>query len=50
MDSPAGLLEWGFIRISTSNLLAIAGMIVLFVVALVAPFPHASVEPAGEEM
>jgi len=41
MDSPATYLHWGFILISMPNLLVIAGMIVLFAVALVAPFPHA---------
>ncbi len=41
MDSPAGYFHWGFILISMPNLLVIAGMIVLFAVALVAPFPHA---------
>ena len=40
MDSPATYLHWGFIYISWPNLLVIAGMIVLFAVALVAPFPH----------
>ena len=40
MDSPATYLHWGFILISMPNLLVIAGMIVLFGLALVAPFPH----------
>jgi hypothetical protein len=40
MDSPATYLHWGFILISWPNLLVIIGMIVLFAVALVAPFPH----------
>jgi hypothetical protein len=42
MDSPATYLHWAFILISVPNLLVIAGMLVLFGVALVAPFPHAS--------
>jgi hypothetical protein len=41
MDTPANYLHWGFILISWPNLLVIAGMIVLFAIALVAPFPHA---------
>ena len=41
MDSPATYLHWGFILISMPNLLVIAGMILLFAVALVAPFPYA---------
>ena len=40
MDSPAGYLHWGFILISWPNLLVIVGMIVLFAVALVVPFPE----------
>jgi hypothetical protein len=40
MDSPASYLHWSFILISVPNLLVIAGMIVLFAVALVLPFPH----------
>ena len=39
MDSPATYLHWGFILISMPNLLVIGGMIVLFALALVAPFP-----------
>lgn len=42
MDSPATYLHWAFILISVPNLLVIAGMLVLFAVALVAPFPHAT--------
>jgi hypothetical protein len=40
MDTPATYFHWGFILISMPNLLVIAGMIVLFAIALVAPFPH----------
>jgi hypothetical protein len=40
MDSPATYLHWGFILISIPNLLVIGVMIVLFALALVAPFPH----------
>jgi hypothetical protein len=40
MDSPATYLHWGFILISWPNLLVIAGMIALFAVALIVPFPH----------
>jgi hypothetical protein len=40
MDSPADYFEWAFINISVPNLLVIVGMIVLFAVALFAPFPH----------
>lgn len=40
MDSPTTYFHWGFIVISLPNLLVIGAMIVLFAVALVAPFPH----------
>jgi hypothetical protein len=39
MDTPANYVHWGFILISVPNLIVIAGMIILFAVALVAPFP-----------
>ena len=32
-------LHWGVVQISLTNFLIIVGMIVLFVVALLAPFP-----------
>src|SRR5665811_474435 len=40
MDSPATYVHWGFIYISWPNLLVILGMIVLFAIAMIAPFPH----------
>jgi hypothetical protein len=40
MDSPTPYFHWGFILISLPNLLVIAVMVVLFAIALVAPFPH----------
>jgi hypothetical protein len=39
MDSPATYLHWGFILISWPNLLVILGMLILFAIALVTPFP-----------
>jgi len=41
MDTPTTYFHWGFILISVPNLLVIAGMVVLFAIALVLPFPHA---------
>ena len=40
MDTPATYLHWGFILISVPNLLVIVGMLVLFAIALIAPFPQ----------
>lgn len=39
MDSPAGYLHWGFLVISIPNLALIAAMVLIFVAALLAPFP-----------
>ena len=47
MDTPTTYFHWGFILISTPNLLVIAGMVVLFAIGLVAPFPHAEADDDG---
>jgi hypothetical protein len=47
MDTPATYFHWGFVLISIPNLIVIGGMIVLFAIALVAPFPHAREEDDG---
>ena len=47
MDAPASYFHWGFILLSVPNLLLLAGMIVLFVLALF--IPMGSEEPAGGE-
>jgi hypothetical protein len=39
LDAPATYLNWNFILISIPNLLMIVGMVVVFVIALMAPFP-----------
>ena len=50
MDSPATYLHWGFILISWPNLLVILGMITLFAIALIAPFPqHHGVDDASRK-
>jgi len=48
MDNPAGYLHLGFVVISLPNLALIAAMVVLFVVALLVPFPREA-GPGGEE-
>lgn len=48
-DSAGSYLDWGVIQISVTNLLIIAGMIVLFVLAILLPFPHARNGEAGEK-
>ena len=39
MDAPAPYVHWSFILISLPNLVLIGVMLLLFVVALLAPFP-----------
>jgi len=40
VDSPAGYLHLGFIVISLPNLALIVAMVVVFVIALLVPFPR----------
>jgi len=47
LDSPTTYFHWGFILISMPNLLVIIGMVVLFGIALVLPFPHGGDDPDG---
>lgn len=47
MDSPTTYVHWGFILISLPNLLVIVGMVALFAIALVAPFPHPKEDEDG---
>ena len=42
-------LHWGVVQISLTNFLIIVGMIVVFVLALVLPFPGGSTETRDEE-
>ena len=39
MNEPAPYFHWGFILISLPNLVLIGVMVLLFIVALFAPFP-----------
>lgn len=48
MDAPAGYFDWWFIQISIPNLLVIVGMVVVFLLAVVARFPHPPDEVAQE--
>jgi hypothetical protein len=50
VDSPAGYLDWWFIQVSIPNLLLIIGMVVVFLIAVVAPFPHPADEIAAESL
>ncbi|HEV2952919.1 MAG TPA: hypothetical protein VG015_02380 [Candidatus Dormibacteraeota bacterium] len=48
MDSPATYLHWGVILISVPNLIVIVTMLVVFGLALIAPFPHRDVAPDAD--
>jgi hypothetical protein len=39
MDAPAPYFQWGVIQISLPNLVVIAVMLLIFILALVLPFP-----------
>ena len=39
LNSPGHYLHWGVVQISVANLVVIGLMVVLFVLALVVPFP-----------
>jgi hypothetical protein len=40
LSRPAYFLHWGVVQISLANFLVIIAMIVLFVLAILLPFPH----------
>jgi hypothetical protein len=49
LDAPATYLNWNFILISIPNLIVIVGMVVVFAIALIAPFPkHAEIVESEE--
>ncbi len=39
MDGPVPYFQWGFIQISLANLVVICVMLLIFVLALLVPFP-----------
>ena len=39
LNNPGHYLHWGFIQISVANLLVIVLMVVIFIAALLLPFP-----------
>jgi hypothetical protein len=49
MQSAGKYVDWGVIHISVTNLLIIVAMIVVFVLALVLPFPKPHEAPRDEE-
>jgi mannose/fructose/N-acetylgalactosamine-specific phosphotransferase system component IIC len=49
MNEPAPYFHWGFILISLPNLVLIGVMVLLFVVALIAPFPGHGTSKEGRD-
>jgi hypothetical protein len=52
MTSASYYVHWGVVQISLTNMLIIVGMIVLFILALVIPFPkdrHGTQSATGQE-
>lgn len=49
LNGPAKYFNWGFISISIPNLIMIALIVVLFVLALVVPFPTHNDHSNGKE-
>jgi len=48
LSGKAHYLHWGVIQISLTNFLIIVAMVVLFVLALVLPFPKPRTDDQGE--
>jgi hypothetical protein len=48
MDGPAPYFQWGFVQISLPNLVVIGVMLLIFVLALVLPFPGHAAPPDGD--
>ncbi|MEA2637109.1 MAG: hypothetical protein QOE18_166 [Chloroflexota bacterium] len=50
MNDPAPYVHWGFILISLPNLVLIAVMVLIFIAALLLPFPgHSRKEERGDD-
>ncbi len=49
LSKPAYFLHWGVVQISLANFLVIVLMVILFVLALIIPFPHGRDDSADRE-
>jgi len=47
LNHPAHVVEWHFIQLSVANIIAIGLMILVFVLAIVLPFPGAARRRSG---
>jgi hypothetical protein len=48
-EGPGRYIHWGVIQISVANLAIIVTMVILFVLALIVPFPSGHGEEADQE-
>jgi len=48
LNQPSHVLQWSFIEITLANLIVIAVMVVIFLAALLIPFPHRGSAPGDE--
>ena len=44
LDHPAHVITWHFVSLSVANLVVLVVMLVVFVLAIVVPFPHGDEE------
>ena len=47
LNHPGHYIHWGFVQISLANLLVIGCMLLVFVLALLVPFPHGGAAEHG---
>ncbi len=48
-ENPGRYIHWGVIQISVANLSIIVAMVILFVLALIVPFPSGHGDEADQE-
>jgi hypothetical protein len=48
LNHPAHVVEWHFIQLSVANIIVIALMLLVFILAIVLPFPGAKRRRGGE--
>ncbi len=50
LDKPGHYIHWGVVQLSLANLIVILGMVLVFVLALVVPFPKPREPGPAEEV
>jgi len=49
LNNPAHVVHWHFVQLSVSNIVVIAVMLVVFVIAILLPFPGSTRRQAARE-